>query len=151
MDFTSVFMAFYSWVQDPNVLAGVGQTVFGRAVYDGLKVLGESFVSRLGGFFNNKGETEAFYEAICSKAASNIKKPYRDVEDIFEEVSTKNIDDSEMRDFLSAIKEWFKENDAATRQIVISQSIDNLTQNITHQQAGHNINNVQGTQINYNR
>lgn len=151
LDFTSVFMSAYYWVQDPNVLAGVGQTVLGRAAYDGLKALGESFVAKLGDFFSNKEESEAFYQAISSRMASNPKKPYRDLEDIFEEISTKKIDDSVIKDFLSEIKEWFIENDKAIKQIIISQSIVKSTQNITHQQAVRDINNVQGTQINYNR
>ena len=151
MDLTSIFMSVYYWVQDPNVLAGVGQTVLGRTAYDGLKTLGESFVAKVEKFFNNKKEAESFYEAICSKTASNPKKPYRDLEDIHEEISTKDIDDRGMTDFLSEVKEWFKENDEVIKKIVISQPIDNPTQNITHQQAVRDINNVQGTQINYNR
>jgi len=149
MDFMSMFMSMYNWVQDPNVLTGVGQTVLGRAAYDGLKTLGESFVTKVGNYFKNKKESEVFYDTICSKATLNPEKPYR--EDVFEKVSTKKLDDNEMKNFLSEVKEWFKENDAAIKQIVISQTLDNPAQNITQQQAGRDINNVQGKQINYNR
>jgi len=151
MDFMSMFMSMYNWVQDPNVLTGVGQTVLGRAAYDGLKTLGESFVTKVGNYFKNKKESEVFYDTICSKATLNPEKPYRDLEDVFEKVSTKKLDDNEMKNFLSEVKEWFKENDAAIKQIVISQTLDNPAQNITQQQAGRDINNVQGKQINYNR
>ena len=151
MDLSTVFMAFYCWVQDPNVLSGVGQTVLGRATYDVLKTLGDSFIKKMGRFFNSSSEAEKYFETICTKSPVNDKKPYRDVEDLFEEISSQAKDDSSVKEFRTGITEWFKENNEQIRGILISQAIDKPNQNITNQQAGRDINNVQGQQNIYNR
>lgn len=148
MDFISIFMAFFDWVY-PNVLKDVGISVLGNATYDALKSLSSSFFNKLGRFFGSKDETDEYLKAICERPTSNIKKPYRDIEDVFEEITTKH--SSLSTEFLNEIKQWFVENGEEIKGIIISQTLTSPSQNIKNQRAGRDINNVQGTQINYNR
>jgi hypothetical protein len=150
MDLISIFIAFYNWVS-PNILKDIGLAVAGNVTYDALKSLKESFVKKLNRFFGHKDDAEKYLQTICERKASNIKKPFRDIEDIFEEISTKHNDNGTTTEFLKEIKQWFIENGEEIKQLVINQPLTSPSQKIEKQIAGRDINNVQGTQINYNR
>ena len=60
-------------------------------------------------FFTSEQETKEFVKKISTKEANNIRKPYRDVEDVYEEMSGKESSE----ELYSAIEDFFKNNQKA--------------------------------------
>lgn len=132
---TSVFIDFLNWA---GVFVGTG--VAQGISYDMFKHLSQPFFLKLKSFFSNKTETEVFLKKLIECNSKNPSKPYRDIEDIYEEVTGKTLPNS----MIDELKDWTVQNKEE-----ISSIINNISDNklvINKQKAERDINIVQGVQ-----
>lgn len=102
------------------------------------KSLEDSFKKKFLPFFKSEEEVDEYYNTIVNKKSINPKKPNRDLEDIYEEI-TKNTFDSK---FIDEIKKWIIDNKE------IFQNVWTISENksfiIKEQKANRDIINVSG-------
>lgn len=120
----------------------IATSVLARASYDGLKKVLDfsSLKKRLKRFFKKESEVDEYIENLFSQSANNPTKPYRDVEDVYEQV-TGNDFQSEIFD---EIAEWIKKNSDQLIEVSKMQFGNKGGFNIGIQNAGKNIFNIQG-------
>lgn len=102
------------------------------------KSLEESFKKKFLPFFKNEEEVNEYYNTIINKKSINPKKPSRDLEDIYEEI-TKNTFDSK---FIEEIKEWVEDNKDILQNVWTISGNKNFI--IKEQKANRDIINVSG-------
>lgn len=122
--------------------ADIASKVIASATYDGLKkVLDFSTLKkRISKFFKKDEDAEKYLETICNTESKNVAKPYRDIEDSFEEL-TGEIFDNEL---YSEIKNWVEENQGQISNVSKMEFKNEGGFNIGIQNAGKNIFNIQG-------
>lgn len=122
--------------------ASIASSIIARGTYDIVKDnlnLG-SLKQKVSSFFLNDEQAEAFVEQICQKEANNVEKPYRDIEDIYEAITSKMYDSS----VYDSIESWAKENEAAIYNASQMHFTNQGGFNIGNQSAGKDIYNIQG-------
>jgi hypothetical protein len=122
--------------------ASIASSIIARGTYDVVKEnlnLG-SLRQKLAGFFPDDAQTETFVEQLCRKEAVNIEKPYRDVEDLYENTISKEY----TPDIYRAIESWAKENETAINNVAQMHFTNQGGFNIGTQSAGKDIYNIQG-------
>ncbi|MFI2959723.1 hypothetical protein [Priestia sp. JSM ZJ58] len=131
----TVLSAFGMWT-----LGAASGGVVGNLSYDGVKKLNKSFKERFKKYYKSEEEAEVHLELMSTAQSTNPKKPFRDVEDTFEDIMSTELP----KGFIEEFKEWILEN-----QEVLLNSVQNNSNsfNIGSQSAQGDINNVNGTQI----
>lgn len=138
----TILQQFSTWVSENWAASAIA----GGIVWDVIKGhLLIPFKNKFGKYFNGDKEAEEYFEKICKSQSINKKKPARDIEDAYEDVTENTLPDGfieELRDFLIANKDKVE---------MINQQKGDFTS--LNQQAGRDINNVKGSQtiINYGR
>lgn len=100
--------------------------------------LEESFKNKFLHFFKNEEEVDEYYNTIINKKSINSKKPNRDLEDIYEEI-TKNTFEPK---FIEEIKEWVEDNKDILQNVWTISGNKNFI--IKEQNANRDIINVSG-------
>lgn len=137
----SILQAFSEWVAS-NWIAS---TIVGSLSWDlAKKYLYVPFKNKLGKYFENDNQVEQYLEMLYSCKAINNIKPYRDVEDKYEELLGNEIPEG----FIEEIKQFMIENKDIIDEM---NSQAKIVFSIREQHAGRDINNVNGTQIIINK
>ncbi|OYQ75476.1 hypothetical protein B9T12_04880 [Wohlfahrtiimonas chitiniclastica] len=137
---TTIFAALCGVIlaESGNVVTGV----IASATYDGLKKAIDlsSLGKKVKRFFNSDEEANRYIEDLCTKPSVNPTKPFRDIEDHYEELTGNSYDD----ELFFTIKDWVQEH--SQQIITASQMTFTNTKgfNIGQQHAGQDIINVQG-------
>ncbi len=118
MDAVSAFMAFYTWVKDPNFVLDIGKTIVEGATYDIFKKLGNSFVSQIQPFFNSEDDAQKYFEQICVSSSKNAKNPNQDIIKIFENFTTNKIDEEIKQQFVEELKKWFVDHSREINSLI---------------------------------
>lgn len=122
--------------------AGIASKVLASAAYDGLKKVLDftTLKNRIRKFFKKEEDIDNYIEVICNTESKNPSKPYRDVEDLYEEISGEQYNDQ----LYNEVKKWIEENQ---EQIINTSKMDFKNEkgfNIGVQNARKNIFNIQG-------
>ncbi|MFC5683593.1 hypothetical protein ACFPTQ_10485 [Flavobacterium sp. GCM10022190] len=122
--------------------AGIASKVIASATYDGLKkVLDFSTLkSRISKFFKKEEDADKYIETICNTESKNSSKPFRDVEDCYEEVSGESYNE----ELYNEVKKWIEENQEQITKVSKMEFENEKGFNIGVQNAGKNIFNIQG-------
>lgn len=122
--------------------AGIASKVIASATYDGLKkVLDFSTLkNRISNFFQKEEDTDKYIEIICNTESKNTSKPFRDVEDSYEEISGKPFNE----ELYNEVKKWIEENQEQITNVSKMEFKNEKGFNIGIQNAGKNIFNIQG-------
>lgn len=137
----SILQAFSEWVAS-NWVASV---IVGNLSWDiAKKYLYIPFKNTLGKHFENEQQVEQYLEALHSSKAINCSKPFRDVEDKYEELVGKEVPEG----FIDEVKQLMIEN----KDIIDEMNAQaKIVFNIKEQHAGRDINNVNGNQTIINK
>ncbi len=122
--------------------ADIASKVIASATYDGLKKVLDfsSLKSRISKYFKKEEDAEKYLETICNSEPKNTSKPYRDIEDTFEEISGEKFDN----ELYNEIKNWVEENQGQISNVSKMEFKNEGGFNIGIQNAGKNIFNIQG-------
>ncbi|RZL51068.1 MAG: hypothetical protein EOP00_01125 [Pedobacter sp.] len=122
--------------------ADIASKVIASATYDGLKKVLDfsSLRSRISKFFKKEEDAEKYLETICNAKSKNIAKPYRDIEDSFEELTSEKFDG----ELYNEIKNWVEKNQVQISNVSKMEFKNEGGFNIGIQNAGKNIFNIQG-------
>lgn len=122
--------------------AGIASKVIASATYDGLKkVLDFSALkNRISKFFNKEEDADKYIETICNTESKNSSKPFRDIEDCYEEVSGESYNE----ELYNEVKKWIEENQEQITKVSKMEFENEKGFNIGVQNAGKNIFNIQG-------
>jgi len=122
--------------------ADIASDLIASATYDGLrKVLDFSALkTRINKFFKKDEDAEKYLETICNTKPKNVAKPYRDIEDSFEELTGEEFD----KELYNEIKKWIEENHASISNVSKMELKNEGGFNIGIQNAGKTIFNIQG-------
>ncbi|MDI3477784.1 MAG: hypothetical protein PWQ59_1309 [Thermoanaerobacterium sp.] len=138
---TSVLQGFSFWVANnwaaSAIIGGLTWDIAKKYILNPLK-------NKISKYFVNEYQAQNYIEALCIRKLVNPKKPYRDIEDLYEEIAGKDFPD----ELLEELKRFMIEN----RSIVdeMNKEIAAVFQ-IKEQLAGRDINNVNGSQIIINK
>jgi hypothetical protein len=123
----------------------IASSVIANATYDGLKKVLDfaSLKGKISKFFKEEDDVEKYLETICNTPSKNTDKPYKDIEDSFEEVTGEKFDYK----LYNVIKNWVEENQGQISNVSKMELKNEGGFNIGIQNAGKNIFNIQG---NYN-
>lgn len=122
--------------------ADIASKVIASATYDGLKKVLDfsSLRTKISKFFKKEEEAEKYLETICNTESKNIAKPYRDIEDSFEDITGEKFDN----ELYNEIKNWVEENQSQISNVSKMEFKNEGGFNIGIQNAGKNIFNIQG-------
>lgn len=122
--------------------ADIASKVIASATYDGLKkVLDFSTLkNRISKFFKKEEDAEKYIEVLCNTEPKNISKPYRDIEDSYEEISGEAYNE----EIYNEVKKWIEENQEQITNVAKMEFQNEKGFNIGVQNAGKNIFNIQG-------
>lgn len=124
----TILIAISKWVvknfKIAESLKNVGTEILEKTLWTPLK-------NRIVNFFDNEEETEEFVKKISVKEISCAAKPYRDIEDIFEEMKGK-IPDMQL---FETIVQFFVENQELIKNMNLSESADSQSKIVLNQQA----------------
>lgn len=120
----------------------IATKVIASATYDGLKKALDfsSLKNRIKRFFKKDEDAEKYIETICNTQSKNEAKPYRDIEDSFEELTGEKFDN----ELFNEIKNWIEENQGQISNVSKMEFKNEGGFNIGIQNAGKNIFNIQG-------
>lgn len=123
-------------------ITGFASNVIAGAAYDGLKNVIDfsSLNNRIKKFFKKEETTEEFIVAVCNTKSQNTAKPYRDVEDIFEQITGEKYS----TELFDEIKIWIEKNKDQISSASKMEFKNKGGFNIGIQNAGKNILNIQG-------
>lgn len=114
----TILIAVSKWaVNNLNVvesLKNVGTDILEKVLWTPLK-------KKIINFFDNGVEAEAFIKEISEKPVQAERKPYRDVEDVFEEMKGAIVS----RELFDTIAQFFVENQALLKTINLSAMSEN--------------------------
>lgn len=127
----TIFAAFSYWA-----INGVVSGVVANITYDGIKSLKGKFKTKMAKYFNDDDEIENYLKAVVEQKVINIKKPYRDIEDVYEIITKRDIPE----EFSIAFKEWVKEN--KSELVEVDSQVKTI--NVQSQSAARDIINIQG-------
>ncbi|MBG9453508.1 hypothetical protein ABE61_05290 [Lysinibacillus sphaericus] len=130
----TILTAFANWA-----ISGVASGIVANITYDGLKKLKSRITNNLKDQFENDTEISGFFDEINSKQIINKNKPFRDIEDAYENVTNRSIPEN----FIGVFKDWIKENEDLLKSIGTA----NNGFIIEKQEAGRDILNIQGNPI----
>lgn len=99
-----------------------------------------SLKKRIARFFDEEKDVDKYLEDLCQKPSNNTAKPYRDVEDVFENISDRDYNP----DLYKEIELWIKQNSDKLIEISKVKQANKKGINIGNQNAGKNIYNIQG-------
>ncbi|WP_346879437.1 hypothetical protein [Clostridium sp. UBA3061] len=138
----TIIQQFSAWVSENWAVSAIAGGVFWDVIKGQLLI---PFKAKFGKYFNNDKEVEEYLQKISETESINKKKPIRDIEDVYEDVTQKDLPDK----FIDELKEFLISNNDKV-EMMNKQSGDFTGLN---QQAGRDINNVKGSQtiINYGR
>lgn len=136
----TIIQQFSTWVSENWSASAIAGGVFWDVIKGQLLI---PFKTKLGMYFNNDKQAEEYLQKISEAESINKKKPIRDIEDVYEDVTKKDLPDN----FIDELREFLVENNDKV-EMMNKQSGDFIGLN---QQAGRDINNVKGSQtiINY--
>lgn len=124
----TILIAISKWVvknfKIAESLKNVGTEILEKILWTPLK-------NRIVNFFDNEEETEEFVKKISVKEINCAAKPYRDIEDIFEEMKG-TIPDMQL---FETIVQFFVENQELIKNINLSGSADGQSKIVLNQQA----------------
>lgn len=122
--------------------AAITSSFIASATYDGLKKVLDfsSLKNRIKKFFEKEEDAEKYIESICNTSSKNEAKPYRDIEDSYEELTGKKFDNK----LYNEIKNWIEENQGQISNVSKMEFTNEGGFNIGIQNAGKNIFNIQG-------
>lgn len=122
--------------------ADIASKVIASAAYDGLKKVLDfsSLRTKISKFFKKEEDAEKYLETICNTESKNTAKPYRDIEDSFEEITGEKFD----TELYNEIKNWVEENQGQISNVSKMEFKNEGGFNIGIQNAGKNIFNIQG-------
>lgn len=120
----------------------IATKVIASATYDGLKKVLDfsSLKNRIKRFFKKDEDAEKYIETICDTQSKNEAKPYKDIEDSFEELTGEKFDN----ELFNEIKKWIEENQGQISNISKMEFENEGGFNIGIQNAGKDIFNIQG-------
>lgn len=137
----SILQAFSEWVANN----WVASTIAGSLSWDLAKsYLYVPFKNKLGKYFDDESNVEQYLEVLHTDKAINNNKPYRDVEDKYEEIVGRSVPEG----FIEDLKQLIIENKDLIDEM---NSQAKIVFNIKEQKAGRDINNVNGAQIIINK
>lgn len=133
----TVLQNFTEWVASNWVASAIA----GGITWDVIKEnMLEPFKEKFIKFFKNEQQTEKYLKNLCSSNAVNQSKPYRDAEDVYEELTKNKIPE----EFLIELRQFVIDN----KEIIDKMNFKATTVfNIKEQHAGRDINNINGSQI----
>ncbi len=137
----SVLQAVSTWIANNWTASAIA----GGITWDvSKKIILTPMKNAISKFFQTEDETAKFIETISTTEVVNTNKPYRDIEDIYEDVANREFP----TELIDIIKKFFIDNKELidTMNKSTSGSI-----NVKEQHAGRDINNVIGQQINFNK
>ena len=122
--------------------AGIASKVIASATYDGLKKMLDfsALKNRISKFFNKEEDADKYIETICNTESKNSSKPFRDIEDCYEEVSGESYNE----ELYNEVKKWIEENQEQITKVSKMEFENEKGFNIGVQNAGKNIFNIQG-------
>ena len=122
--------------------AAIASSIIASATYDGLKSALDftSLKSRISKFFKKEEDVEKYLEMICNKESKNPSKPYRDIEDSFEELTGENFSN----ELYDEIKLWVEQNQGQISNVSKMEFKNEGGFNIGIQNARKNVINIQG-------
>lgn len=118
--------------------------VVGNLAYDGLKRLAKPFVERFKKIFGTEEITNEYFDALCNLQAKNPDKPFRDAEDLYEEVMKIPLNEEVRNELISEVKSWMNEHRDVIINLRTHQHDNDFRMKIGSQRAK-NIVNIQGT------
>lgn len=138
----TIMQQFSTWVSENWAVSAIAGGVFWDVIKEQLLI---PFKTKLGMYFNSDKQAEEYFQKISEAESINKKKPIRDIEDVYEDVTRKALPDN----FIDELREFLIENNDKV-EMMNKQRGDFAGLN---QQAGRDINNVKGSQtiINYGR
>lgn len=138
----TIIQEFSRWVSENWAVSAIAGGVFWDVIKGQLLI---PFKTKLGMYFNNDKQAEEYLQKISEAESINKKKPIRDIEDVYEDVTQKALPDN----FIDELRTFLIENNDMI-DMMNKQSGDFTGLN---QQAGRDINNVKGSQtiINYSK
>lgn len=135
----TILMAISTWlVKDLKIgesIKNVGTEVLEKCLWTPLQ-------NRIIGFFTSEGNAEQFVQKISNEKARNQHKPYRDIEDLYEEIEGKQPDDKlfqEITQFLCDNSKLIKQINANTDQAEGSKIVINQEAEIIYNNKGINV------------
>lgn len=141
MEELSILEAFSQWV----TTNWAASTIVGGISWDLVKShLLIPFKNKLGKYFVDETMIETYLHELQEGKVVNKNKPFRDVEDKYEEIIGRDMPEG----FIDGVKEFIIENKKVIDDL---NSKANVVFSIRQQNAGRDINNVHGTQIIMNK
>ncbi len=131
----SILVEIFKWV---GITAAGGIIKTEAAEY--FKTLKKQFINKFLPYFKNEQEAELYYDNIADTKAKHPKKPNRDIEDTYEEITSKEYN----VEFEQKLKEWVKENEGILNTLFVKKELVNNEFNVNLQQAGRDVINVNG-------
>ncbi|AET66374.1 hypothetical protein Desor_0684 [Desulfosporosinus orientis DSM 765] len=121
-----------------SILLAIGKfttdSITSGITYDVIKKLAKPFTERLAHFFGDVDKTENFMRQIIEKPSRNPHKPRRDVEDIYEEITSNQLPE----ELYEELEAWIAENREFLKEAATSRGVQ-FTQKIGSQTAGRDI------------
>lgn len=138
----TIVQQFSTWVSENWGASAIAGGIVWGVIKEYLLV---PFKDKFGKYFNGNKEVEEYFERICISQSINKKKPARDIEDVYEDITENKLPNG----FIDELREFFITNKDKV-EMINQQKGDFASLN---QQAGRDINNVKGSQtiINYGR
>lgn len=137
---TNLLSSLYAYVSSnqDQIITGL----LASGTYDAIKTVLNltTLKTRIRKFFKTESEAQNYVEELCNKAAINLKKPHRDVEDAFEAVSKHQYDQALFEETIS----WIKDNYEQLSKLSSMEFNNQSGFNIGTQTAGKNIYNIKG-------
>lgn len=139
---TTVLQQFSSWVSENWAVSAIAGGVLWDTIKDHLLI---PFKSAFSKYFSCDNEAEIYFEKICNTESINKRKPARDIEDVYEDVTQ----DELPSEFIDDLRKFLINNN--DKIDLINKETGDF--NSLNQRAGRDINNVKGSQtiINYGR
>lgn len=100
-------------------LVFIGSSIASGITWDVLKTSGSNIIKNFKekflkkNVFENEGQCDEFLERISSNPSNSIKKPFNDVQTIFEDIT-----DNETVNFSEEFQLWLKENEEKLKDLV---------------------------------
>lgn len=143
MDAT-ILLSIMTWAGITGLSGIIGNTAdraFQGTTFTSLK-------EKLSSFFTKEDEFEKLVQEIQTRKASNPLKPYRDLEDLYEEI-TGGIEYPE--EMTEIIKNWVLENQDTLKEFYTDKSVHvGGVFNIEKQTAGRDVNNISNSTVHIN-
>lgn len=117
--------------------------IVGGITWDATKQeLLEPFMQKLEFLFKNKSQCEQYLKAMVEIKAKNVKKPYRDIIDLYEEILGESVDEKTANILTNNIKEFILQNNDTINKLYKEQGENTIGIKIKDQHAERDINNV---------